>query len=208
MINLLGEFIIDEFLKQMNAWQRVGIDITLAFNVSPKQFLDPNFEYYLLKKIREYNADPAKITLEFTETAFVTDFLNIAQRLQLLREAGIRIALDDFGTGYSSLSRLAELPIDILKIDKSFIDKIHINSTSSAVVQSIIALARAFNLVIVAEGVETIGQVNVLKEFGCDKLQGFYYSAPIPAKDFERFYVKTGQTINKQDLCIRTPAII
>ena len=114
----------------------------------------------------------------------------VTQTLQALREEGVRVAVDDFGTGYSSLSRLSELPVDTLKIDRSFVSRLAGDKMAQAVVSTIVSLARAFELNTVAEGVETVEQLTVLEMLGCEQWQGYLYSPPVPVAQFEAMLVQ------------------
>ncbi|HEY2591490.1 MAG TPA: EAL domain-containing protein, partial [Steroidobacteraceae bacterium] len=131
------------------------------------------------------------IELEITETALLQDLETSRRRLERLREAGVRIAIDDFGTGYSSLALLPRLPIDALKIDRSFIQGLPDDRANVTLVSSIIGLARAFELEAVAEGVETAGQLEMLRAFGCNRSQGFLHGRPVPGDEIERMLLSS-----------------
>jgi EAL domain-containing protein (putative c-di-GMP-specific phosphodiesterase class I) len=124
---------------------------------------------------------------EVTESVFIADVTQTIATLHKLRKLGVRISLDDFGTGYSSLSYLKKLPLDNLKVDQSFLSDVLNDSISEAILKSIISLARNLNLSITAEGVETAGHLSLLENYGCDYLQGYYFSRPVPPADLERF---------------------
>ena len=129
----------------------------------------------------------AGLDLEITESMLMHDLESSAAKLQRLRDAGVRVAIDDFGTGYSSLRHLAKLPVDTLKIDRSFIQRISSDSDDLTIVSTIISLAHSFRMTCVAEGVETSEQLNVLRLLKCDAAQGYLYSPPIPAEKFPDF---------------------
>ena len=135
---------------------------------------------------------PAKnLVAEITESVLITDVSYIIRMLNMLRQIGVRVSLDDFGTGYSSLSYLKTIPLDNLKIDQSFLRDVLNDPTSEAILTSIISLAKNLNLSITAEGVETKGHLQLLKSHGCDYLQGYYFSKPIPADELEEFIRKS-----------------
>ncbi len=129
--------------------------------------------------------DPTNLELELTEGTLIRDLDQAFDTLNRLREIGVRISIDDFGTGYSSLSYLKRLPIDILKIDRSFVDDITSNSDDAAISEAIISLGQTLNLHVIAEGVETSAQQEMLTAMGCNSLQGYYISPPLPVGEFE-----------------------
>jgi EAL domain-containing protein (putative c-di-GMP-specific phosphodiesterase class I) len=137
--------------------------------------------------IRGYALDPEHFMLELTESSLVDDIKGTAAIMNEIRDAGVRIAIDDFGTGFSSLSYLQRLPIDTLKIDRSFISRIPTKEADMKLVRSIISIGKELDLEVVAEGVETQAQLEFLRSIGCDQVQGFLFSKPLPAADFERF---------------------
>jgi EAL domain-containing protein (putative c-di-GMP-specific phosphodiesterase class I) len=179
LICILGEKIIDIAFKFYSKISSMYSDsIRLSINISVIQLNQPAFDSFLVNKLKEYNINPKFITLELTES-IMSKSESIRQVLSDLRNIGFEISLDDFGTGYSSLSYLKNFPIDELKIDKSFIFKINNSSIDLKIVQYIIELAHALNLKIVAEGVELIEHLNLLKKINCDIAQGYYLSKPI-----------------------------
>ena len=137
----------------------------------------------VVRVLEESGADPDLITLEITESMLIHDTAGKADVLDRLRALGVRIALDDFGTGYSSLSSIRDMPIDILKIDKSFIDNIASSPEAVCLTQTIIRLANDLGLATIAEGAETIEQVEMLRDLGCRLVQGYYFSKPVPAAE-------------------------
>ncbi|MEO9529483.1 MULTISPECIES: EAL domain-containing protein [Alphaproteobacteria] len=151
---------------------------SVAVNLSPVQFMDPNLVEHVMTVLRETGFPPERLVLEITESVFLRDFGSAACKLQKLRDQGIRIALDDFGTGYSSLSYLRQYKFDKIKIDKSFVDEIGERSDGLAIISAIIALAHNLGLEVTAEGVERQFQVDALRTLGCDTLQGYYFGRP------------------------------
>lgn len=178
----MGEWILREactFLKQVH---ELGYTHTcISVNVSIVQFSRFNFPQRVQKILAEVGLDPSFLRLEITESVLMESYDLIDQQIEALREIGVKMALDDFGKGYSSLSYLKVLPLDTLKIDKSFIDHIPENSKDSFLTSQIIAIGKNLDLQVVAEGVETIDQLEYLRKHHCDRFQGYYYSPPIPA---------------------------
>jgi EAL domain-containing protein (putative c-di-GMP-specific phosphodiesterase class I) len=158
----------------------------MSVNVSAKQLSHPGFEAMVVQVLSDNRVDPGRITLEITESLFIDDIAGKANVLKRLRLLGIKVAIDDFGTGYSSLSTLRDIPVDTLKIDKSFIDDIANSLDAARLVQTIVHLANDMGLATVAEGVEALDQVEVLRGLGCQLMQGYYFSGPLPAPDLER----------------------
>jgi EAL domain-containing protein (putative c-di-GMP-specific phosphodiesterase class I) len=164
---------------------------TIAINLSAIQLQNDKFEETLKNLITETKVNPKFVELEITESILMKDFENSVKLLAEIRDLGINIALDDFGTGYSSLSYLKQLPINTLKIDKSFIDNIVTNERERAIVDGIIQLAQKIDLDVIAEGVETKEQIKLLKNMGCNQIQGYYFSKPLPAIEIEEKFLKT-----------------
>ena len=172
----------------MREWQEKGLKPTpISINISPKSFTRPDLTHNIFSAAERYRIDPALLTVEITERLFMSDLDYSKKILANLKEKGIRIAIDDFGTGFSSLSYLEQLPIDILKIDISFVQKITSDRRSAAIVQSIIAVAQALSLSTVAEGVETVEQLDILTKLNCDNIQGWLFAKAMPKDQFELF---------------------
>jgi EAL domain-containing protein (putative c-di-GMP-specific phosphodiesterase class I) len=159
----------------------------ISVNVTSQQLREPGFAAAVRERIGSFSLDPKLIMLELTESTLVDDVKGTASIMHELRDAGIRIAIDDFGTGFSSLSYLQRLPIDTLKIDRSFISRIPVNEGDMKLVRSIISIGKELELEVVAEGVETKEQLEFLRSIGCDQIQGFYFSKPLAPADFESF---------------------
>ena len=183
----LGDWIIDEALNQHLDWKNKGIDIAISINISAKQFLKKDFAENLIKKIEDKSIIPNKIILEITEYILIDKSNKVYSSLKKLHDFGIKISLDDFGTGYSSLSYLRKYPIDYLKIDKSFVDETY-SKNGKIFIETIVKMGQMLNMKTVAEGVENSKQVEYLKSISCDLYQGYYFSKPLSAKDFEDFY--------------------
>ena len=187
----IGAFIFKSAFSQINQIkQESGKYFRLSINISVIQFMEENFFQTLLNAIDIYNFDKKSLTLEITESLSIEDLSEIIPLLKKIREEGIEISMDDFGTGYSSLSMLRELPIDELKIDKSFIDFILENEKEKALVQSIITIGKNFNMKILAEGVEDVAQLEELRKDKCDLIQGYYFSKPLKQDQLKDYLSK------------------
>ena len=181
----LGEWILREACKQAYNWQQRGYKpFRIAVNMSAVQLDEPTIVETIQRILTEEKVSPEFIELELTETSFA-DRVEMRHTIQRIRDIGIQVAIDDFGTGYSTFSYIKELPADILKIDMSFIRDIDVNENSRAIVKAIVTLAATAGLEVIAEGVETEKQANVLIELGCLEGQGYFYSKPLPAEEFE-----------------------
>lgn len=177
-------------LEQKSIWNKKGYkNIKLAINISGKSFVNGNLYEEIKKLLNEYNISPGEIILEITETALVNNMNICSKTLGRLKSLGLEIALDDFGTGYSSLARLKGLPLEYLKIDKYFIDAIEKSSSEEAVVKYIVDLANRLNLKTIAEGVEVEEQVDLLKEIGCNLVQGYYFAKPMSVDEIEEKFL-------------------
>jgi EAL domain-containing protein (putative c-di-GMP-specific phosphodiesterase class I) len=164
--------------------------LTLAVNLSPHQFQHGNIVELVSKVLDETGFPADRLELELTESALMAHEENAVKMLHLLRALGIRLAIDDFGTGYSSLSYLKRFPLDILKIDKSFVDDIPFHQDDMEIASAIIAMGHTLGFKVLAEGVETEEQLAFLRDQGCDMYQGYITSRPLPAAEFERLVIK------------------
>jgi diguanylate cyclase (GGDEF)-like protein len=192
----LGDFILTKTLSEIKCLQEeLNISFQTSINISVKQFMENNFLEKLFKKIENANLKQISLCLEITENLFIEDIDYIIPILEQIHEMGLSISMDDFGTGYSSLSMLRELPIDELKIDKSFVQKILEDIPTRKMIQSIITIGKNLDLFIIAEGVEEKEQEELLKTFGCDRFQGYLYSKPLPYEKLKDFLKDTFQTI-------------
>lgn len=186
-ILLIGDWIIEECLSNFSKWSAKHdmSGFLLSINVSSLQFKNKNFVRYLISIINKYNVKPENIELEITESVFIDNMDVIIKKMNELREFGIRFSMDDFGTGFSSLSYLRELPIDTLKIDKSFIDDIVNDASTRTIAESIIDLSKKLGFDTIAEGVEEEIQYSLLKNMGCENIQGFYFGKPMTFEDID-----------------------
>lgn len=169
--------------------------LTIAINISARQFQSPDFAGELLALLAEVGMPAGRIELELLENGIIENFESAIETMNVLRQGGIRIALDDFGTGYSSLAYLQKLPIDKLKLDKSLIDGTG-ELKAAAIVQAVTALSRALGMKVVAEGVETQAQQQFLRVAGCHLLQGYLFSPAVPADEIDRF-IRDGWPANR-----------
>lgn len=184
----LGDMVLNEAVHQQIKWSEQGIDIKISINIATKQLLDRNFQYKFTTLLYDTKVDTSKIEFEITEYLFLEHNNNNMKILDLIHDNGIDISLDDFGTGYSSLSYLKKFPIDILKIDKIFMDDY--NTEEGAIfVETIVKMGQTLNMRVIAEGIEEKEQVEYLKKIGCRAYQGYYCSKPLSVKDFEQFYL-------------------
>ncbi|EAR10614.1 EAL domain-containing protein [Reinekea blandensis] len=179
----LGEQMIVNSLKQQQKWQKAGRNIRICLNISPVQFREPGFVGFLTQTLQTMQIDPRMIELEVTESLMLETHAQLTRDIQTLRDMGITLSIDDFGTGYSSLSYLKDLPVDVLKIDKSFVALAETTEGDTVLIKTIAELANNMGLSSVAEGVETEQQVHYLQNLGISLLQGYYFSKPQPAED-------------------------
>jgi diguanylate cyclase (GGDEF)-like protein len=186
----VGEWVLQRAARDLRHWQQRGFDsMRIAVNVSPVQLRDGEFAERFVRATGWQPGERSGLDIEITEGALLDDSLTVTQTLQLLRAVGTQVSIDDFGTGYSSLSRLSKLPVDTLKIDRSFTSALVGDESSQAVVSTIVALARAFKLSTVAEGVETSEQLDILRTLGCQQSQGYLHSRPVAGEVFEGMLV-------------------
>jgi len=187
LIKPLTDWVLDAAWKQINHWQRLGIEMPIAVNVSPNILRDPDFLKQLIALRTQAGGRVDLLQLEVTESALMEDPEQSHDILSRIRDLGIQIFLDDFGTGYSSLSYIAALPIHALKIDRSFIVRMMQHERHRAVVIAAISLGHSLGMKVIAEGVETADQAKAVIELGCDEIQGFFFSMPLPAGEFIRW---------------------
>ena len=184
LIVSIGEWVLRTACAQLKAWHDDGLGpLQMAVNLSARQFLQRNLVEMIASAVAESGLLTEHVVLELTESVIMRDATDTARRLRELHALGLRFAIDDFGTGYSSLGYLKSFPIAELKIDRSFIKDIESQGNSAAIVEAIVALGSKLSLNVVAEGVETPGQVALLRRFGCPELQGFIFSRPLPAEE-------------------------
>lgn len=184
LISQIGSWVVEQSCAQIQRWQKAGaIDWHVSINVAAPQLIDSRFSRKVIGTIEALGIQPQQVQLEVTESAFMTDLNVVLLNLAELRAAGVRIAIDDFGTGFSSLKYLQELPLDVLKIDRAFISSLSKESVETSLASTIMLLADRFGLETVAEGVETLEQLELVGQMGCDLVQGYIFSRPVRAGD-------------------------
>lgn len=193
LISDLGKWVALEACRQHKQWAEQGLDLTIAINVLPLQFRHQNFADTLRDIISDVGVDAERVEIEVTESAIMDNLDEAIAILNRIKTLGMRVALDDFGTGYSSLSSLTHLPIDKLKVDQSFIRSLETDAASRSVTDAIIALGRSLNLEVHGEGIESENALRYLREHGCDQAQGYWFSRPMPALEFMRWYQQRRQ---------------
>ena len=186
----LGEWVLQTACRQIQVWQNAGFSgLRVAVNLSARQFHQPDLSSRVAQILAEIGLEPSSLELELTESLMVEDAPSAIATLQQLKNLGVSISIDDFGTGYSSLSYLAQYPFDTLKIDRCFISNITHGCTNAAIVKAIIQMAHSLCLEVIAEGVETEAEKDFLWRYKCDTMQGYLFSPPLPAGDFEQLLV-------------------
>ena len=180
VINTIGSWVINEAVRQLAQWQKSSLsDMRVSINIAPPQFHLDDFADQVLNALDRHNVPPHLLELEVTEGVVMNDVTRVVQCLYRLREAGVRVAIDDFGTGYSSLSYLQDLPLDVLKIDRTFVTRLVNETGGQSLVKTIQLLASGLGLETVAEGVESQEQLDAVEELGCDLIQGYLHSKPV-----------------------------
>lgn len=182
----LGDWVIERVCRDLRNWLDAGLDLRVSLNLSPRQFFHLDIVDRVEATVREGGLSPDRIELELTESDMLADPEESTQILQRLRDVGFTIAIDDFGTGYSSLQRLKQLPVQTLKIDRSFICELPAASRDASIVDSIVTLSENFGMDALAEGIETLPQWKFLCDRGCRQGQGYYFSRPVPAEKFRK----------------------
>ncbi|HBF7898488.1 EAL domain-containing protein [Clostridioides difficile] len=185
LILKIGRFVFERVCTDLSEWKKQGKKIVpVSVNLSRVELYQPDIVKFINKTIQMYNLSSDLIEIEITETVAINELNILKNVLNELRKYGFFISMDDFGTGYSSISCLRDMPIDILKLDKSFLDGIEHDERSRNIAKSIVSLAKSLDLVVIIEGVESKEQAELMKQFGCDLVQGFYFARPMPAKNF------------------------
>ncbi|HFQ7766436.1 EAL domain-containing protein [Clostridioides difficile] len=185
LILKIGRFVFERVCTDLSEWKKQGKKIVpVSVNLSRVELYQPDIVKFINKTIQMYNLSSDLIEIEITETVAINELNILKNVLNELRKYGFSISMDDFGTGYSSISCLRDMPIDILKLDKSFLDGIEDDERSRNIAKSIVSLAKSLDLVVIIEGVESKEQAELMKQFGCDLVQGFYFARPMPAKNF------------------------
>jgi len=189
----LGQWVLEEATDQLRRWRDARLDVgTISVNLSARQLSAGSFAASVSHAIHRNQLTPACLSFEITETVLMDDVEFSIESLVGLKALGVHLAVDDFGTGYSSLAYLKRLPLDTLKIDRAFVDGLGTDPNDSAIVAAVVGVARALGLSVTAEGVETARQHEELRRLGCDYAQGYLFSEPIAAGEFELFIRQQG----------------
>jgi EAL domain-containing protein (putative c-di-GMP-specific phosphodiesterase class I) len=194
LINRIGTWVLDEACRQLVEWgslfPRYGRDpglapLGIAVNVSGRQLRSSDFVSVVKVALERNDLAPSQLCLEITETALIEETAEARETLEAIAALGVHIALDDFGTGYSSLAHLRQFPVDILKIDRSFVDRLETNDRERQIVAAVTAMAHVLKMIVIAEGIETVGQLTQLSDLGCDYAQGYLLARPMRPEALE-----------------------
>lgn len=200
----IGAWVTRAAFLQLSQWARMGLRVPIAINVSGKEFQHRSPAQIIAQEARHAGLAPSCLEVEITESVLMSDLTQVKTGLEQLRDLGCQIALDDFGTGYSSLAYLQRMPLDRLKIDRAFIERVHRNSADGAIVDAVINLAKSVNLSVLAEGVENEQQLEWLKRHGCHEAQGYFLGRPVPAAEIELLLSATSQSAAPPGNAVRT----
>lgn len=199
LIVSIGYWVLREACRQINEWSRVGLEPPpFSINLSPAQFSDPNLGRTIQNTMRSFDIGPGRLEVEITETTLMQNHAIAAHTLSELRDLGVIVSIDDFGSGYSSLNYLRTLPVDRLKIDRSFVVSIADNPKDQEIVRAIAQLGDSLNLATLAEGVETEGQLSTIAEIGIQEVQGYVTGRPVSAHEFHKEYLQMDKTVNSE----------
>jgi EAL domain-containing protein (putative c-di-GMP-specific phosphodiesterase class I) len=200
LIKPLTRWVLEEVLRQSREWQAQGWDLTVAVNASVQDLRDDFFPELLASLLQRYELPAGRLRIEITEGAMMNDLARTREILERVRALGVGVSVDDFGTGYSSLSYLKRLPVDELKMDRSFVRNIATDAEDLAIVRSTVDLAHNLGLTVVAEGAEDGAAVRLLTELGCDDVQGYVFSRPLTPEAFAEWMVgPCGQSLPLRD---------
>jgi EAL domain-containing protein (putative c-di-GMP-specific phosphodiesterase class I) len=198
LIKPMTDWILDRALSQVRAWQDAGAPVHVAVNVSAKSLQEQTLPARLQELLDKWRIDPRFLKIEITESSIMADPAHALAILSMLQSMGVRLSIDDFGTGYSSLTHLRQLPIDEIKIDKSFVSGMTESEADAAIVRTVIDLARNLGKQVCAEGVETEAQWRQLVAMDCDLAQGYYISRPLPAEELMRWLTESMWGMKRQ----------
>lgn len=188
VITKISAFVLKEACRQNKIWQDKGYPpITVSINLTAVDFYQTNVKELIRSTLEETGMDARWLDVELTESLALKDIDHAVQQMQEIRDLGVKLSMDDFGTGYSSLSYIQVLPITLLKLDRSFVMYLEDDAISREIVSAVIRIAKSKQIETIAEGIETIGQANILKQSGCDQAQGYFFGKPMPANKFEQF---------------------
>jgi EAL domain-containing protein (putative c-di-GMP-specific phosphodiesterase class I) len=190
LINPIGEHVLYEAVKRCKYWNDCGHpDYKVNVNISVIQLLQPDFVTKVKQVLDKVRINPKNVTLEVTESLAINDMERMTKVLKQLKALGVRVALDDFGTGYSSLNHIRQMPIDVIKIDRCFVEPLAEDEFAGAFVKMVSELAKTIGVAVCVEGVEQLKQLEVLKDMNVDMIQGYYYGKPMSVKEFEEIYL-------------------
>jgi EAL domain-containing protein (putative c-di-GMP-specific phosphodiesterase class I) len=185
----LGKLVIDQACMQIAAWQALSLQVVpLSVNVSPVQFAQCDLKAVISESLARHRIDPVLLEVEVTESCMMQDSEKVAQEIAAIKSLGVRISVDDFGTGYSSLSQLQRLDLDVLKVDRAFTQALNDGKQGEAFFMTIVSMAHILDMQVVAEGVETLEQLTTLQGLGCNEVQGYFISRPVPASNAAAFF--------------------
>jgi diguanylate cyclase (GGDEF)-like protein/PAS domain S-box-containing protein len=191
----IGDWVLQTACRQLQRWDQAGLPpLSMSVNLSTLQFRRKGLVSFISQTLNQAAIDPGRLELEITESTLMGNPDEAGMILRVIAELGVRVSIDDFGTGYSSLSYLRRFPVDVLKIDQSFVREISSSLDDRAIAQAVIALARSMELMVVAEGVETEDQLSILKALDCDRVQGYLLSRPLPVEAVDGFVAEFGGT--------------
>jgi diguanylate cyclase (GGDEF)-like protein len=191
IIHPFTAWLINEVCRQLRSWQDQGIDLTAAINLAPRNLLEADLPEQLQQAFARWRIRPDQMMMEITERGLISEQQRAMQNLHALHDLGIAISIDDFGTGYSSLAYLKDLPVDELKIDKSFIDSMQSDARSLTIVQMVIQMGHYLGFEVIAEGVESASEWQRLELLSCDRAQGFYMGRPMPSQQLEQWLAES-----------------
>jgi diguanylate cyclase (GGDEF)-like protein len=190
LIRAMSRLVLESALRQHQQWRRIGLDMPVSVNLSMRDLHDPGLPQTVASLLREFDIEAGGLRVEITESSLMLDPARALETLTHLRLLGVRVSIDDFGTGYSSLAYLKQLPVDELKIDRSFVRDVAFDDSDLAIVRSTIELAHNLGLSVVAEGVEDQATLELLRGFGCDKVQGYLFSPALSAGELTRWLLE------------------
>jgi diguanylate cyclase (GGDEF)-like protein len=202
LIEAIGAWVVEEICRQDARWREEGLELEIGFNLSPRQLWQPDPVRRIADQIEESGIDPQRITVEITESTAMNDPDRTLEVLHGFKDHGLKLAIDDFGTGYSSLSRLRYMPVDVLKIDRTFVRDVNADKQSASMVSAIIALASNLQMDPLAEGIETEEEWRFLAARGCAAGQGFLFSKPVPAEQISAMHRRAGMTVIEGGLAV------
>ncbi len=201
LIHVVGSYVWSEAAAQIAEWRRkYDFTLPLSVNLSRTEVFDPSLEKTLLQLLEQYKISTKDFKLEVTESAYTDDGDQLVAVIGQLREHGFEIEMDDFGSGYSSLNTISSLPIDVLKMDMKFIQNVEMDNRNFRIIELILDIAKYLGVPVVAEGVETETQMQMLQNAGCDYVQGYYFSRPLPAADFEKLIIREIEAAKERQL--------